>query len=169
MAVAQQITSKFLAPPVTAHVQDVKVLVRDPKRSFAKNWKMSSESCKSNGKMKTLPKPCPSCPWRVDQHAADIPNFDMKMAKSLSKTCPDKRNTGPDFGAALFACHQSHDGEEFPCAGWLATVGHCHPGVRLSVSMGRLDSKTLKPGTDWPELHSTYPEVLEKLRADKGG
>ena len=65
----------------------------------------------------------------------------------------------------MFACHQSGEGEEFACAGWMAKVGHRHPAVRLAVISGRLDSAALEPGVDWPELHDSYQEVLDKLRA----
>lgn len=113
----------------------------------------------------TLAKPCPSCPWRVDKDASDIPNFDLDLAENLAATCPDKRGMGPDYGASMFACHQSRDGAEIACAGWMATVGHRHPGVRLAVAMGRLDASALRPRAGWPDLHQNYQQVLEKLRA----
>jgi len=72
---------------------------------------------------------------------------------------------GPDFGASVFACHQSREGQEFACAGWLSKVGHRHPSVRLAVISGKLDPAALQPGEDWPDLHDNYPEVLDKLRA----
>jgi hypothetical protein len=115
--------------------------------------------------MKTSGKPCASCPWRRAAGAGDIPNFDPGLAEKLADTCPDDRGMGPDFGASMFACHQSREGEEFACAGWLAKVGHCHPAVRLAVISGRLDPAALEPGVDWPELHDSYREVLDKLRA----
>ncbi|MEX3952717.1 DUF6283 family protein [Paraburkholderia sp. EG287B] len=115
--------------------------------------------------MKTSGKPCASCPWRHTAGAEDIPNFDLALAEKLADTCPDDRGMGPDFGASMFACHQSREGEEFACAGWLAKVGHHHPAVRLAVVSGRLDSAALEPGVDWPELHDSYREVLDKLRA----
>jgi hypothetical protein len=118
----------------------------------------------SSAILKTPGKPCPSCPWRRTAGASDIPDFDLKLAEKLADTCPDHRGMGPDFGAAVFACHQSRDGQEFACAGWLATVGHCHPAMRLAVISGRLDPALLEPGADWPELHETYGEVLDKLR-----
>lgn len=111
-----------------------------------------------------LDRPCASCPWRTGATADDIPNFDIALAESLSATCPDKRGMGPDFGASIFACHQSKQGEEFACAGWLAMVGHCHPRVRLAVKMKELDASALEPGDDWPELHDNYQQVLDKLR-----
>jgi hypothetical protein len=115
--------------------------------------------------MKAPAQPCPSCPWRVDKDARDIPNFSLPLAESLAGTCPDERDMGPDFGASFFACHQSKEGSEIACAGWLAAVGHRHPGVRLALAMGRLNEETLSPGADWPPLHDNYPDVLAKLRA----
>ncbi|WP_430982009.1 DUF6283 family protein [Burkholderia stabilis] len=93
--------------------------------------------------MKTSGKPCASCPWRRAAGAEDIPNFDLDLAEKLADTCPDHRGMGPDFGASMFACHQSRQGEEFACAGWLAKVGHRHPAVRLAVTSGRLDPTAL--------------------------
>lgn len=114
--------------------------------------------------MKAPGKPCPSCPWRCAASAEDIPNFDLSLAERLANTCPDHKGMGPDFGASMFACHQSKEGDEFPCAGWLAKVGNRHPSVRIAVFEGRLDPAALKPGVDWPELHDTYQDVLDKLR-----
>ena len=109
--------------------------------------------------------PCPGCPWRLDQDARSIPNFSLELAQALAHTCPDARGMGPDFGAAMFACHHSKAGAEVHCAGWLASVGHRHPVVRLSIARGQLDPAHLEPGPDWPALHENYGQVLEKLRA----
>ncbi|WP_412093862.1 MULTISPECIES: DUF6283 family protein [Cupriavidus] len=118
----------------------------------------------SSCQLSKLSAPCASCPWRRDSVAGDIANFDLALAESLAATCPDHRGMGPDFGAGVFACHQSKEGAEFACAGWLARVGHCHPSVRLAVTVGRLDPAMLAPGEGWPELHDDYGQVLEKLR-----
>lgn len=72
---------------------------------------------------------------------------------------------GPEFGASIFACHLSKDGAEIACAGWLGTVGHKHPGMRLSVCAGHIDASALSSADGWPELHENYQDVLEKLRA----
>lgn len=114
---------------------------------------------------KTLGRPCKSCPWQVHARASDIPHFSLELAASLSRTCPDERGMGPDFTASHFACHQSTHGEEFACAGWLATVGHAHPGVRLAIAWGRLSAEALEPGADWPALHASHAEMLDKLRS----
>ncbi|WP_208450526.1 DUF6283 family protein [Burkholderia ambifaria] len=116
-------------------------------------------------RMKIAARPCASCPWRVDQDGRNIPNFDLPLAEALASTCPDARDMGPDFGAAMFACHQSTIGGEIPCAGWLAQVGYRHPGVRMAVLTGRICEDALTPGPGWPELHDNYSDVLDKLRA----
>lgn len=103
----------------------------------------------SSCSLTTIAKPCPSCPWRVNQDATDIPNFDLELAEGLAACGLDKRGMWPDFGASMFACHQFKVGAELACAGWMATSGHRHPGVRLAVAMGRLDASELRPGLGW--------------------
>lgn len=111
-----------------------------------------------------IKQPCASCPWRVDAAASHIPQFDIQLAERLARCCPDERGVGPDHDASLFACHLSKPEHPFACAGWLAQVGRAHVGVRLAVMAGRISVEQLDPQPGWPELHSTYPEVLQKLR-----
>jgi hypothetical protein len=116
--------------------------------------------------MMTQRMPCVACPWRVDAHAQDIPNFKLALAESLADTCPDSSGQGPSFGSLVFACHQSRPNEEFHCAGWLAAMGVNHPNIRLSVATGKLDVEVLSPGEDWPELHTSFEDFITKLRRD---
>lgn len=102
--------------------------------------------------------PCPSCPWRVDQAATDIPGFDLELAEHLAGT------SDGEFGSPIFACHQSREDEEFACAGWLAVEGYHSIAVRLMVMGGRLDAEALMPGEEWPALHQSFDELIEKLR-----
>lgn len=76
---------------------------------------------------------------------------------------------GPEFGAPIFACHESKIGEEMACASWLAQVGDRHPTVRLAVSFGDVEVAQLTPGDDWPALHDTWPDALVAMyeRADR--
>lgn len=113
----------------------------------------------------TAGRPCPSCPWRTGNTADMIPGYDHEKAENLAATSPSVDGTGPDFGAPIFACHQSSDGQEFACAGWLATVGHRHPSVRLAVMAGRVHPSQLEPGPGWPELHTSFADVIANLRA----
>lgn len=118
--------------------------------------------------MTSIRQPCRSCPWRVDQDATAIPGFDLALAEALAATSPDPDGVGPDPFAPQFACHQSCDGGEVVCAGWLAAVGARHPTVRLLVLAGELQTEALAPGDAWPELHQSFAEVIAKLRATAG-
>lgn len=115
--------------------------------------------------MSACRKPCPNCPWRVDQDARSIPHFSLDLAEGLANTCPDERGFGPDFGSPQFACHQSRPGEEIVCAGWLRVVGLAHPAVRMNAIAGAIPPEAFEPGGEWPELHGSFVEVIEKLRA----
>lgn len=114
--------------------------------------------------MRTPGRPCRACPWVEGRAAADIAHFDPERAECLSATSPDAEGTGPEIGAPMFACHESREGEEFACAGWLATQGSAHPGVRLAVMSQRLDPASLAPKPDWPALHPTFAAMITNLR-----
>lgn len=116
-------------------------------------------------KLPYIKAPCPGCPWRVDKDASHIPMFSLAKAENLASTSPCKKGFGPSLTDSVFACHQSVEGEEFACAGWLATVGHAHPRIRLAVRTGSLPVSALEPQSAWPELHENFQEVIAKLRA----
>jgi len=65
----------------------------------------------------------------------------------------------------MFACHKSPEGREEACAGWLATVGGEHLGVRLAVIQGRLPAEALSPGDNWPELFPDYASMAKAQAA----
>lgn len=100
-------------------------------------------------------RPCSNCPWRLDAPPGEFPAC---RYESLTATAgrPGKE---VGFSAPIFACHRSRDGEEFACAGWLATVGYDHLGMRLAVAMGRLEPAAFEPGPDWPPLYATYADL----------
>ena len=107
--------------------------------------------------------PCKSCPWRVDQDARGIPNFSLELAEGLADTCGEPGNEVP-FGRPMFACHQSKEGTEVVCAGWQAVYGHYHLGARIAASVGTISPDGFAPGEDWPELHTSFDQVIRKLR-----
>lgn len=102
--------------------------------------------------------PCLSCPWRVEATADDIPNFKLELAERLAGC------QSGTVGAPIFGCHLSKLGEEFPCAGWLAVHGYHSIAIRLRVMKNLTDPEALKPQPGWPELHTSYDEMMEKLR-----
>lgn len=105
--------------------------------------------------------PCKTCPWRLEAHVRDIPNFKLLMAEGLASSCRSE----PAIGDPIFACHQSKEGEEFVCAGWAAVYGHVSLSLRLSVLTGNTPADSMGPAEpDWPELHTSYDEMMFKMR-----
>lgn len=103
--------------------------------------------------------PCKSCPWRVGADADAIPGFDMAMAEDL-RLC-----VSGAIGAPIFACHQSREGDEIPCQGFLAVEGYASLTVRIGVSVGTIDPDALgEPPEDWPELYGSFEAMLANLR-----
>ena len=106
-------------------------------------------------------KPCPTCPWRVGQHADTIPNFRLDLAERLVRT------TETDLGAPVFACHQSKAEQEVVCVGWLWRYGWDSIAVRLRLLDGQMTPDDLEPDPAI-ELHESFGEVIAKLREDCG-
>lgn len=106
-------------------------------------------------------RPCDECPWRTD---SDPGQFSLERFEALRAT-----SGGPgaeaQFGAPVFACHKSAEGREIACAGWLATAGADHLGMRLAVCLDRLDAAALVPGEDWPQLYGSYAEMFAAKNA----
>ena len=105
--------------------------------------------------------PCAECPWRRDTPPGQFTQCRYGALQATSE--------GPgheaDLSAPMFACHKSPEGSEEACAGWLATVGGEHLGVRLAVITGRLPAEALRPGGGWPVLFESY----EEMAATQGG
>jgi len=97
-------------------------------------------------------RPCQECPWKVDAEAGKFPTCRYEQLTATAGA------PGAEvwLDAPIFACHKSPEGGERACAGWLATVGRDHLGIRMAVITGRLDPVALDPGEGWPELHPTY-------------
>lgn len=101
--------------------------------------------------------PCNECPWRRDTPPGAFPE---ERYEALRETAGQPGSEAP-LGAPIFACHKSTEGKDEACAGWLATVGIEHIGIRLAIAMGRLPAETLKAGQDWPRLFDSYDEMAE--------
>jgi hypothetical protein len=103
--------------------------------------------------------PCATCPWRVGQHADEIPNFRLDLAEGLVRT------TETGLGAPVFACHQSKADQEVVCVGWLWRYGWDSIAIRLRLLNGAMSPDELEPDPAI-ELHDTFDDVITKLRED---
>jgi len=108
-------------------------------------------------------KPCATCPWRVGQHADEIPRFRLDLAEKLDRTCGD--GLDDDAIRPIFACHQSRADQEVVCVGWLWRYGWDSIAIRLRLLNGIMSPDELEPDPAI-ELHETFDEVIQKLRAD---
>ena len=106
--------------------------------------------------------PCATCPWRVEQHADEIPGFRLDLAEKLVHT------TVTAFGAPIFACHQSLSEQQVVCVGWLWRYGWDSVSIRLRLAERRMRPEELDPDPSI-ELHETFDEVIRKLREDCSG
>lgn len=106
--------------------------------------------------------PCKTCPWRIEQHADEIPNFKLELAESLANT------TVTAIESPIFACHQSKfDGQEVICVGWLWRYGWDNIQIRLRLMNGKTQPEELEIQDGFDEiLHPSFEEMIEKLRED---
>lgn len=105
--------------------------------------------------------PCSTCPWRKDKHADTIPTFRLELAEELVHT------TRQDYGAPIFACHQSKPAQEVICVGWLWRYGWDSIAIRLRLSFEEMRAEELAMPDGWDDrLHRTFDEVINKLRSD---
>ncbi|OLL70439.1 hypothetical protein Ae168Ps1_6186 [Pseudonocardia sp. Ae168_Ps1] len=107
--------------------------------------------------------PCSDCPWRTD---SDPTQFGTARWDQMLATAGAPGTEAP-IGAPLFACHQSSEGREQACAGWLAAVGYHHLGVRVAAAQGRIPVETLNPESYDVYLYRSWDALLaDKLPAD---
>lgn len=109
--------------------------------------------------MAEVRKPCRTCPWWVGSSAADIPNYSPSLAEGLRSTCSG------EFGAAIFACHQSVPEQEVICAGWLARYGWDSIAIRIKLITGQIGPEGLDPQPGWAPLYETFDDMIAQLRA----
>lgn len=77
---------------------------------------------------------CTECPWRRD---VAVGHFPPERYVSLRRTCEQGFNN-------VFACHQTAEGHETVCVGYLMVDGLNNFRVRLAVIQGQYDPKMLK-------------------------
>jgi hypothetical protein len=66
-------------------------------------------------------KQCKTCPWKKSTTVDNIPNYDRTQHEKLIDTIADKGGnlSGINQPIRIMACHNSSDGNEYECIGWL--------------------------------------------------
>ena len=108
-------------------------------------------------------KQCSKCPWKTQTDPNDIPNYDLERHKKLKDSCA----TPEDYLRDLYdmrernfmACHESIEGNEMHCIGWL--MNQLGPGnnIGLRLSMRKYDCSELET---FGEQHETFEDTLPK-------
>ncbi|MGI5526889.1 DUF6283 family protein [Streptomyces syringium] len=112
-------------------------------------------------------RPCLSCPWRTDTDLTTFSDDEMDMLRRAN----GKPAAEAPLDAPTVACHRDQPGtprEWRLCAGWLATVGEHHLGIRLAMAFGNLPVSAIRLGPGWPSLHAGLDALLAARAAQLG-
>ena len=106
-------------------------------------------------------KQCKHCPWKVSTDPHDIPNgYCETKHRNLRRTISKAPDTRALTSSALhmMACHETREGKELPCVGWLAhQLGPGNNlGLRFAVMTGKVDGDF---ELDGPQ-HATFEDTL---------
>lgn len=91
-------------------------------------------------------KPCPECPWRTDVPTGHFPPERFAVLA----------HTAYDISTVMFGCHQSPEGAEFACAGFMLKGAIHNLGVRFAIRDGRIDPRQIS--SPYP-LFDSYREM----------
>lgn len=107
------------------------------------------------------------CPWRKDTAGDWVGRYPPRLAShEFGDACGTPGNE-VGLHAPTFMCHKSQsEGRRILCAGWLVQVGRDHLGVRLAVAADVIPAADLTAGPDWPDLFTTYDDMLAALFPD---
>lgn len=101
---------------------------------------------------------CAKCPWKKSTNPRDIPNgYCEKKHAGLKRTiASDMRPLGT---LHVMGCHETPNGRELPCVGWL--VNQLGPGnnltLRLRAMQGAIDANVRTVGEQHERFEDTLP------------
>lgn len=103
---------------------------------------------------------CKQCPWKKGSNPRDIPGeYSEEKHHALTRTIAEPGVLRGE-GLRMMACHETPNGRELPCVGWL--VQQLGPGnnldLRLAVMQGRVDDNVKTVGPQHKYLEDTFPE-----------
>lgn len=113
--------------------------------------------------MKTKRRQCEKCPWKVSVDPYDIPNgYCPQKHAALENTLADPGSLRGLGGGDLhmMACHETIEGKELPCVGWLAH--QLGPGnniaLRMAAMTGQIDTNFELDGEQHERFEDTLPD-----------
>ncbi|MCY9872968.1 DUF6283 family protein [Vibrio barjaei] len=108
--------------------------------------------------------PCKHCPWKKSsvKGGFNIPNFNMSLMYSLENTAP-KKDCSPeelDDFRKIFACHDSKEGNESACAGYVARDGQHNLNVRFLAATQKVNLQDIIDASEQHELYDNFHDML---------
>jgi hypothetical protein len=105
-------------------------------------------------------KQCNKCPWKITTDPNDIPNgYCSSKHAALKRTIANPGDLGGLNRVRMMACHETPEGDELPCVGWLAN--QLGPGnnlaLRLAASRGSVDCNVETDGEQHERFEDTLP------------
>lgn len=110
---------------------------------------------------------CAKCPWKKGVDPFDIPNgYDVEKHEALAETIQPGL-TGLAGPRRTMACHETPQGGEMPCVGWL--VNQIGPGnnlaLRIAVSRKEVDADVRTVGPQHRRFEDTLPRKKRNKNA----
>ena len=109
---------------------------------------------------------CEKCPWKVSTDPYDIPNgYCPSKHASLDSTIaePASLHSLGGGGLRMMACHETIEGKELPCVGWLAH--QLGPGnniaLRMAAMTGQIDTSFELDGEQHERFEDTLPDAQD--------
>lgn len=112
---------------------------------------------------------CEKCPWKRSTNPREIPNgYSEEKHRALRGTIADgDAVAGLRCGTLrMMACHESSDGSERPCVGWLAN--QLGPGNNIGLRLAAMRDRTLGDFELVGEQHETFDDTLPRRARRKG-
>lgn len=105
---------------------------------------------------------CEKCPWKKGVNPRTIPHgYSPRRHRKLRATIREGTESIQD--CPIMACHETTDGQEKPCVGYLVhQLGRGNNlGLRIRVIMGSIDANVRVIGPQHHSFEDTLPDDLD--------
>ncbi len=102
-------------------------------------------------------KQCANCPWRVNSDLSKIPGYDRRQHHDLKQTIVDDGILNPNGAVRFMGCHNSTDGNDLECIGWLNNQRNSN---NLGLRMMMMRCRNVREIEVVGEQHLTFEETL---------
>ncbi len=103
-------------------------------------------------------KQCKACPWKKSVVASrDVPHYSLAKHE---ETALNLRTHGTFGTVRLMACHETQEGKERPCVGWL--YNQLGPGNNIALRL-KVRGQKFTLDLDTEDQHATFEDSLEEI------